>query len=263
MPRRPYYSLAATEDPEAMEVEDLGHHISRRFNEDLERVRNAVLSMGGLVEEQLELAIKALSEGDSQLGLKVAEDDVKVNRMEVSIDEECSRILATRAPTAGDLRLVIAIIKTITDLERIGDEAEKIGVLAARLASVERPTTNYRELRHLSRHVKQMVHGALDAFARLDTKGALEVVKADNAVDEEYDSIYRQSITLMTEDAGAIKRVLDMIWMGRALERIGDHAKNICEYVIFMVHGKDVRHIGLKNIEVEVEQGARRVESRP
>ena len=109
-----------------MEVEDLGHHISRRFNEDLERVRNAVLSMGGLVEDQLERAIKALSEGDSQLGLQVAEDDVKVNRMEVSIDEECSRILATRAPTAGDLRLVIAIIKTITDLERIGDEAEPL-----------------------------------------------------------------------------------------------------------------------------------------
>ena len=149
-----------------MEVEDLGHHISRRFNEDLERVRNSVLAMGGLVEEQLDRAIKALSEGDSALGLQVAEDDQKVNRMEVSIDEECSRILATRAPTAGDLRLVIAIIKTITDLERIGDEAEKIGVLAARLASVERPATNYRELRNLARHVKQMVHNALDSFAR-------------------------------------------------------------------------------------------------
>ena len=170
-----------------MEVEDLGHHISRRFNEDLERVRNSVLSMGGLVEEQLDRAVKALSDGDSQLGLQVAEDDVKVNRMEVSIDEECSRILATRAPTAGDLRLVIAIIKTITDLERMGDEAEKIGVLAARLASVERPSTNYRELRNLARHVKQMVHGALNAFARLDTKGALEVVKSDSAVDEEYE----------------------------------------------------------------------------
>jgi phosphate transport system protein len=245
-----------------MEVEDLGHHISRRFNEDLERVRNSVLSMGGLVEEQLERAVKALSEGDSQLGLQVAEDDVKVNRMEVSIDEECSRILATRAPTAGDLRLVIAIIKTITDLERIGDEAEKIGVIAARLASVERPSTNYRELRNLARHVKQMVHGALDSFARLDTKGALEVVKADNAVDEEYESIYRQGITFMMEDQRTIGRVMDVTWMARALERIGDHAKNICEYVIFMVHGKDVRHIGLENIEAEVEQGARRLERR-
>jgi phosphate transport system protein len=245
-----------------MEVEDLGHHISRRFNEDLERVRNSVLAMGGLVEEQLDRAIKALSEGDSALGLQVAEDDQKVNRMEVSIDEECSRILATRAPTAGDLRLVIAIIKTITDLERIGDEAEKIGVLAARLASVERPATNYRELRNLARHVKHMVHGALDSFARLDPKGALEVVKADDAVDDEYDSIYRQGITFMMEDSRAITRVMDLTWMARSLERIGDHAKNICEYVIFMVHGKDVRHIGIADIEAEVKQGVRRTEGR-
>src|SRR5690606_20224033 len=113
----------------AMEVEDLGHHISRRFNEDLERVRNSVLTMGGLVEDQLDRAIRALAEADSELGLQVAENDAKVNKMEVGIDEECSRILATRAPTAGDLRLIIAVIKTITDLERVGDEAEKIGVL--------------------------------------------------------------------------------------------------------------------------------------
>src|SRR5215471_14290028 len=163
-----------------MDVEDLGHHISRRFNEDLEHVRSSVLAMGGLVEEQLDRAIKALSDADSELGLQVAEDDIKVNRMEVSIDEECSRILATRAPTASDLRLVIAVLKAITDLERIGDEAEKIGVLSARLASLERPSTNYRELRNLARHVKAMVHNALNAFARLDTKAALDVVKADD-----------------------------------------------------------------------------------
>jgi phosphate transport system protein len=244
-----------------MDVQDLGHHISRRFNEDLEHVRNSVLTMGGLVEEQLDRAIKALSEANSQLGLQVAEDDVKVNRMEVNIDEECSRILATRAPTASDLRLIIAIIKTITDLERIGDEAEKVGVLAARLAGVERPSTNYRELRNLASHVKQMVHGALDAFARLDAKGALLVVKADDVVDEEYESIYRQGITFMMEDPRTISRVMDTTWTARALERIGDHAKNICEYVIFMVHGKDVRYTGLENIEAEVRQGVRREES--
>ena len=241
-----------------MEVEDLGHHISRRFNEDLEHVRSSVLAMGGLVEEQLDRAIKALTDADSALGLQVAEDDVKVNRMEVRIDEECSRILATRSPTASDLRLVIAVIKTITDLERIGDEAEKIGVLAARLASVERPSTNYRELRNLARHVKQMVHGALNAFARLDVQGALDVVKADDAVDEEYETFVRQGITFMMEDPRAITRIMDVTWAARALERIGDHAKNICEYVIFMVHGKDVRYTGVKNIEAEVEQRVRR-----
>ena len=245
-----------------MDVEDLGHHISRRFNEDLEHVRSSVLAMGGLVEEQLDRAIKALSDADSALGLQVAEDDIKVNRMEVSIDEECSRILATRAPTASDLRLVIAVLKAITDLERIGDEAEKIGVLSARLASLERPSTNYRELRNLARHVKAMVHNALNAFARLDTKAALDVVKADDAVDEEYESIYRQGITFMMEDPRTISRIMDVTWMARALERIGDHAKNICEYVIFMVHGKDVRYTGLKNIEAEVEQAIRRQDGR-
>ena len=245
-----------------MDVEDLGHHISRRFNEDLEHVRSSVLAMGGLVEEQLDRAIKALSDADSALGLQVAEDDIKVNRMEVSIDEECSRILATRAPTASDLRLVIAVLKAITDLERIGDEAEKIGVLSARLASLERPSTNYRELRNLARHVKAMVHNALNAFARLDTKAAFDVVKADDAVDEEYESIYRQGITFMMEDPRTISRIMDVTWMARALERIGDHAKNICEYVIFMVHGKDVRYTGLANIEAEVEQAHRRQETR-
>jgi phosphate transport system protein len=245
-----------------MDVEDLGHHISRRFNEDLEHVRSSVLAMGGLVEEQHDRAIKALADADSELGLQVAADDIKVNRMEVSIDEECSRILATRAPTASDLRLVIAVLKTITDLERVGDEAEKIGVLAARLAGLERPSTNYRELRNLARHVKAMVHNALNAFARLDTKAALEVVKADDAVDEEYESIYRQGITFMMEDPRTISRIMDVTWMARALERIGDHAKNICEYVIFMVHGKDVRYTGLKNIEAEVEQATRRQETR-
>jgi phosphate transport system protein len=245
-----------------MDVEDLGHHISRRFNEDLEHVRSSVLAMGGLVEEQLDRAIKALSDADSALGLQVAEDDIKVNRMEVSIDEECSRILATRAPTASDLRLVIAVLKAITDLERIGDEAEKIGVLSARLAGLERPSTNYRELRNLARHVKAMVHNALNAFARLDTKAALDVVKADDAVDEEYESIYRQGITFMMEDPRTISRIMDVTWMARALERIGDHAKNICEYVIFMVHGKDVRYTGLKNIEAEVEQAIRRQDGR-
>jgi len=236
-----------------MEVEDLGQHISRRFNEDLEDVRSKVLAMGGLVEQQLEQAVVALTKGDSELGLQVAQDDYKVNRMEVGIDEACSRILATRAPAAGDLRLIVAIIKTITDLERIGDEAEKIGVLAANLAAVERPANNYRELRNLSTHVRNMLNGALDAFARLDVEGALEVFKSDEIVDEEYEAIYRQGITFMMEDPRVISQVMDCTWVARAMERIGDHAKNICEYVIFMVHGKDVRYKGLENIEAEVK----------
>ncbi|MCC5869682.1 MAG: phosphate signaling complex protein PhoU [Gammaproteobacteria bacterium] len=240
-----------------MDAADLGQHISKRYNEELERLRNGVLSMGGLVESQLESAVQAVVVGDSELGLRVARDDYKVNRMEVTIDEACSRILATRQPAASDLRLIVAIIKTITDLERIGDEAEKIGFLASRLASMERPSDRYRELKTLGDHVQLMVHNSLDAFARLDAKAALATVKLDDQVDDEYDSITRQCITFMMEDPRTISRVMNVTWVARALERIGDHAKNICEYVIYMVHGKDVRHTDSEAIEREVIKGGK------
>jgi phosphate transport system protein len=239
-----------------METADLSHHISRRFNEDLERLRNKVLTMGGFVEQQLQKAITALVEGDSTLGESVAMDDYKVNGMEVTIDEEASRILATRGPTAGDLRVIVAIIKTITDLERIGDEGEKIGYIASRLASMERPADKYREVKHLGRMVSEMVHGALDAFARLDAQAALTVAQGDKVVDEEYEAIQRQCITFMMEDPRTIRRALDVLWVARALERIGDHAKNICEYVIYMVHGKDVRHTSLDDVERDLRADA-------
>ncbi len=225
-----------------MEAQGLSEHISRRFNKDIEDLRNRVLAMGGLVESQLTRAISAIVSGDSELGLQVAHDDVKVNEMEVGIDEECSRILATRAPTARDLRLIVAIIKTITDLERIGDEAEKIGFLASKLASMDRPTDSYRELKNLGSHVAHMLRDAMNAFARLDVDEALEVLREDELVDEEYETISRQCITFMMEDPRSIKRVMNVTWAARSLERIGDHAKNICEYVIYMVHGRDIRH---------------------
>lgn len=225
-----------------MEASDFNEHISRRFNKDIEDLRSSVLSMGGLVESQLSKAIAAVVSGDSELGLQVARDDYKVNDLEVTIDEECSRILATRAPTAGDLRLIVAIIKTITDLERIGDEAEKIGFLASKLAAMDRPADSYRELKTLGKHVAHMVRDAMNAFARLDAEEALETVREDERVDDEYEAIARQCITFMMEDPRSIKRVMNVTWAARSLERIGDHAKNICEYVIYMVHGRDVRH---------------------
>jgi len=225
-----------------MEASDLNEHISRRYNKDIEDLRNTVLAMGGLVESQLSQAIAAIVSGDSELGLQVARDDYKVNNLEVNIDEECSRILATRAPAAGDLRLIVAIIKTITDLERIGDEAEKIGFLASKLAVMDRPSDSYRELKTLGNHVLHMVRDAMNAFARLDVVEALETVKEDELVDEEYEAITRQCITFMMEDPRSIKRVMNVTWAARSLERIGDHAKNICEYVIYMVQGRDVRH---------------------
>ncbi|MCZ8131289.1 MAG: phosphate signaling complex protein PhoU [Steroidobacteraceae bacterium] len=241
-----------------METADLSQHISRRFNEDLERVRTRVLQMGGFVEQQLQGAVTALVEGDSKLGEKVARGDHEVNDMEVSIDEECSRILATRAPAASDLRLIVAIIKTITDLERIGDEAEKIAYIAAKLADPEGPADRYREIKHLGRLAQQMVHASLDAVARLDAGAALQICRDDRVLDEEYDAIQRQCITFMMEDPRTITRALDLLWVARALERIGDHAKNICEYVVYMVHGKDIRHTALDDVERELAAHGRR-----
>ena len=225
-----------------MDNTEFGDHISKRFNDELERLRSTVLRMGGLVHDQLEKSILAVVSGDSELGLKVAHDDHLVNKMEVDIDEECNHILVRRAPAAGDLRLIIAVIKTITDLERIGDEAEKIGFLASRLAAMEQPDDHYRELRNLGSHVSSMLHDTLDAFATLDVDKAKLVIKEDNRVDDEYEAITRQCVTYMMEDAKSIKRVMNVTWAARALERIGDHAKNICEYVIFLVLGKDIRH---------------------
>lgn len=240
-----------------MDTTELGQHISRRFNEDLERLRNRVLQMGGLVEEQLQNAVTALVDGDGRLGEQVASADHTVNNMEVAIDEECSRILATRAPAASDLRLIVAIIKTITDLERIGDEAEKIAYIAARLATQERPAGSYREIRHMGRLAAQMVHEALDAFARLDADAALRICREDRVLDEEFESVQRQCITFMMEDPRTIRRALDVMWVVRALERMGDHAKNISEYVVYMVHGKDIRHTSLDDVENELKAHGR------
>jgi phosphate transport system protein len=240
-----------------MDVTNLGPHISRRFNEDLEGVRSRVLQMGGFVEQQLAKGVAALIEANSQLGEEVARGDHKVNEMEVSIDEECSRILATRNPAAFDLRMIVAIIKTITDLERVGDEAEKIGYIASRLATMERPADRYREIKHLGRLAQQMVHDSLDAFARLDADAALKNCREDRVLDDEFESIQRQCITFMMEDPRTIRRALDVLWVARSLERIGDHAKNICEYVVYMVHGKDIRHTSLDDVERDLRATGR------
>jgi phosphate transport system protein len=235
-----------------MSTEGLGHHISSRYNEDLERLRSSVLEMGGLVERQLTQAIGGITEPDARVIVRVAQEELQVNQLERSIDEDCSRILATRGPTASDLRLIITILKTITDLERIGDEGEKIAAIAARLALRERPNSRYQEVRNLGELVIEMLHDTLDAFARLDTELALAVVRRDRTVDEEYEAIHRQSITFMMEDPRTIRRALDIMWVVRSLERIGDHAKNVCEYLIYLVHGKDVRHTKIEEIEKEL-----------
>jgi len=239
-------------------MEPIHTHISRQFNAELEDIRTRVLQMGGLVERQIGQAISALVNADTTLAEAVVTDDYKVNQMEVTIDEECSQIIARRQPAASDLRLVVAVIKTITDMERIGDEAEKIARMAVRLASEERPKNNYMEIQALGNHVRQMVHDALDAFARLDVEAAIRVAREDEQVDREYDGIMRQMITYMMEDPRSISRTLNVVWAARALERIGDHACNICEYIIYLVKGKDVRHTSLEQIEREILGHGRR-----
>jgi len=237
-----------------MEKIETRHHISHRYDQELEDVRNRVLTMGGMVEQQLADAVRAVIEGNTELAEFVITNDYKVNSLEVTIDEECTQILARRQPAASDLRLVVAVIKTITDLERIGDEAEKIARMALHLAELERPKNNYAEIEQLGEHVRQMLHRALDAFARTDTEAGLQIAQEDLKVDQEYEGLVRQLITFMMEDPRHIRRALDVMWTARALERIGDHACNICEYIIYLVMGKDVRHTSLEQMERDVHE---------
>ena len=244
-----------------MESESFSHHISRRFNAELEHLRSEVLRMGGLVEQHLDTAVEAITAGDSDMGLRVSNDDYKINKLAVAIDEVCRKLLATRMPAAADLRLIVTVIKTITDLERVGDEASKIGYLASHLATDREPYASYSELKALGEHVQEMLHDALDAFSRMDVDDALAVIEEDKLVDEEYDQITRQCISLMMEDARTIRRFMDVSWVARALERIGDHAKNIAEYVVYLVHGRDIRHTERETVlqELEAAKGDRSV----
>ncbi|MGY0218464.1 phosphate signaling complex protein PhoU [Endozoicomonadaceae bacterium StTr2] len=230
----------------------ISHHISQQFNNDLEELRSQLLGMGGEVEKQVADAIHALIEADSELAQDVRERDSRINRMEVSVDDECARILARRQPAASDLRLVIACSKAATDLERIGDEASKIGRFTINLCEQGDSTHGYIEVRHISGHVRKMVQDALNAFARFDAELALQVAKEDKSVDREYKSAMRELVTYMMEDPRSISRVLNIMWVLRSLERVGDHARNIAEYVIYLVKGTDVRHLGLKRMQEEV-----------
>ncbi len=218
-------------------------HTSKQFDAELEDVRTRVLQMGGLVEEQIRRAVDALGSGDMQEIDLVQANDHRVNAMEVDLDEACSHIIARRQPAAGDLRLIIAVIKTITDLERIGDEAEKIARMAKLIHEAERMHLPRLEIKHVANLALGMLRKALDAFARLDVAAAQQVVEQDEAVDSEFRSILRQLITFMMEDPRTISRCLEILFVAKALERIGDHSKNMAEYVVYMVEGRDVRHM--------------------
>lgn len=234
-----------------MDKLNINQHISQQFNEELEAVRSKVLTMGGMVEQQLADAVRALVESDGKLAEQVVRNDYKVNALEVEIDEECTYILARRQPAATDLRLVMAVIKTIADLERIGDEAERVARMAGQMAGRELKASLLAEIEHLGDMVRRMLHQALDAFARTEVDHAVEVLHEDRRVDDKYESLMRQVITFMAEDPRQIPATLGLLWSARSLERIGDRSRNICEYVIYLVRGKDVRHTSLEQIEAE------------
>ncbi|MDD3884471.1 MAG: phosphate signaling complex protein PhoU [Gallionella sp.] len=230
-------------------------HISRQFDAELESIRANVLQMGGLVESQIISAVQSLLDSDVPLMTRVIEDDHRVNALEVKIDEACSHVIARRQPTAGDLRMIMTVVKTITDLERIGDEAEKIARMATLLSQKSGLNPpRYQEIKHASDIALDMLRKSLDAFARLDVVLAAEVVRMDAQVDDEFRSIMRYLITFMMEDPRTISTALEILFVAKAIERMGDHAKNIAEYVIYMVKGRDVRHVTVDEIDREIQQ---------
>jgi len=230
-------------------------HISKQFDADLEEVRTRVLQMGGFVEEQIKDAIEALTKGNEELIEQVISRDHNVNSMEVSIDEICNQIIARRQPTASDLRMIMMVIKTITDLERIGDEAEKIARMAKLIYANDRMhMPRFVEIKHMADIAIDMLHKALDSFARLDLNAAAHIVRQDELVDAEFRSIMRHLITFMMEDPRKISTSIEILFVAKAIERIGDHAKNMSEYVVYMVKGKDVRHVTADEIEREIRE---------
>jgi phosphate transport system protein len=235
-----------------LKQDDYKQHISEQFNVELEEIRNHLLEMGGKVEQQLSDALSCLFERDSGNAERVISEDDEVNQMEKRIDDECATILARRQPAASDLRLVVTVIKLTTDIERIGDEAAKVARQAIRVTEEGRSPTRFVEISHIGNQVKSMLSDALDAFARLDVDKALGVVKEDSAVDREYGSAMRSLVTFMMEDPRAIGSILTEMWALRSLERIGDHASNIAEHVVYLVRGMDVRHQPLEEVVEQV-----------
>ena len=218
-------------------------HLSTQFDQDLERLRSRVLEMGGLVESQIEMTTKAYADNNSAAILEVLENDRDVNELEKIIDDDCIHVIAKRQPTASDLRLIMGISKMVTDLERVGDETKKMAKSIRRIqerkVSVHHSTN---DVKHLASAASQQLRAALDSFARLDVTEARETISTDEALDDEFKAIVRQLITFMMEDPRSITTALDVITIARAIERIGDHAKNIAEQVIYIVEGRDVRH---------------------
>lgn len=232
----------------------LDQHISKKFNDDLEELKTQLLEMGGLVEQQIIDAVKAIETADSSLAERVLKNEPEVDKREMELDENCTMVLARRQPAASDLRMVLAVAKTNRDLERMGDEAHKVAKMAIALNEDNDASRGYSELRHIGTGVQKMVASTLDAFARFDVEMALQVAQEDKNIDREYKTAMRELITYMIEDPRSITRVMNILWALRSLERIGDHSRNIAEHIIYLVKGLDVRHISVSEMERQLHE---------
>lgn len=233
-----------------MDKLNLNTHISSKFNEELDLVRKEVLTMGGLVEQQLKDALSAAVHMDEAMAQQVIDSDHLINQIELKIDEDCTRIIAKRQPTAGDLRLMLVIMKAIADLERIGDEAVRIAKVAHDALNHKQQNALLHHLNHLGESVQGMLQQTLNVFARIDDQEARRVYSLDKPIDREYETLIRLLITYMMEDPRSIPKVMSVIWAVRSLERIGDRCQNICEYVVYLVQGEDVRHSGRMDLDM-------------
>lgn len=231
---------------------EINTHISGKFNQELENLRNSVLSMGGLVEQQLADTLKALKDNNAGLAEKVVLNDLLVNSMEIQIDEECMRIIARRHPTASDLRLVMTVAKATTDIERIGDEIERIARLIAK-ANVPDAENLKLSMLAIGEHVLDMLRGTLDSFARLDLQSALEMYQNDLVIDAQYKDLLSLTIVEMQAHTEDMENWLEVLWALRSFERIGDRCKNVCEYVMYLTKGTDMRHSTIESMYAKLD----------
>ena len=230
----------------------VGGHISRQFDQELDEIRSRVLKMGGLVELQLEKTLSAIREDDASLVNDASKIDEKVNKLEVQIDEECTQILAKRQPTASDLRLIIATTKSVRDIERIGDEAERVAAMVGHAIENDMSAVYSKGLLKLGEQVKELLHATLNTYARMETRSAIKNIRKDASVDQEYGSIIVKLVEMMKSDPDCISEALDVMWAASSLERIGDHCINICENVIYHVEGEDIRHIEIEEVKEQL-----------
>jgi phosphate transport system protein len=232
----------------------MSDHTSKQFDAEMETIRGGVLSMGGLVERQVRRAIEALGEDDAERLIDaVGADEREINQMQVMIDQQCTQIIARRQPTAVDLRLIMTVTKIVNDLERIGDEAKKIAYKAANVRGSDRLTRiRYHDVVRMAAGTQMMLREALDAFARLDVAAAARVVEEDDDIDVAFNAVMRQLISFMMEDPRTISAALEVVFIAKSIERIGDHSKNVAESVVQAVKGKDVRHASADQIRAEL-----------